>query len=196
MIIGLAGVTSTGKSTLAGTIKDEFGDRVQILDKISRQEIYDYADFDDLTDKDLHRLSIDMRVHFDVARCKLQMKKEILCGVGRYAPLVIDGCAIVKVAYLIYLSGQYMVPKELDDLVAEVIEHCVKNYKAIFFLPVTRMPFTVADHRYFSSEWVRKGQDAILWRLLFREIGPKIDLNVIASLDNNLVLDQLRKMGV
>jgi len=202
MLIGLAGVTSTGKTTLTGSIKEEFGDRVKILDKISRIEIYQHMGHSEMN-PDLPACSNEQRVIFDVGRCVLQMAKERemyeryhdSANVKQPA-IVIDGCAIVKAAYMIFLSGQFMKPETLDAMVHEVIDHCVTYYKSIFFLPVTRMPFTAADHRYFSSEYVRKGQDAILWRLLFREIGPRMDVNIFPTLDNNTVLDQLRKMGV
>ncbi len=189
MLIGLAGVTSTGKTTLAGAIQDEFGFRVVILNKISRQEIYDFTGFDNLTDKDLYRLSNEHRAKFDVGRCMLQMRREEDASLEpidsfkfKAPAVIVDGCAIVKAAYMIYLSGQFMKPDVLDNMVHQVLEHCVKTYKSIFFLPVTRMPFTVADHRYFSAEWVRKGQDAILWRLLFRELGTKIPIGLYVML--------------
>ena len=76
MLIGLAGVTSTGKTTLAGAIKDEFGDSVSILNKISRQEIYEYIGHPEFN-PNLAECSNKERIMFDTGRCLLQMKKEI-----------------------------------------------------------------------------------------------------------------------
>src|SRR5579864_4315995 len=165
MLIGLAGVTSTGKTTMATAIKERYGNRIIVQEKISRQEIYEYAQFG-RKDNDLRKLTNKERAIFDVARVELQMKKEgLLIGQlihnENIKAAVIDGCTLVKIAYLIYLSAPFIVEYFGDDKLTDIIErgllHCNKYYNSIFYLPVYRLPFAEADHRLFKNEYIRTG---------------------------------------
>lgn len=195
MLIGLAGVTSTGKTTMANAIREHFGNRVNVLDKISRKDIYDYFGNGNLN-PDLRMLSQEDRIQFDVNRVLLQVKKENELIFGTKIPLFVDGCSLVKIVYLIYLSGQFMDDQSLKKTVEWGIEHVNKKYDALFYLPVTRLPFTEADHRLFRSEYVRTAQDSLLNRLITTKLNPSIKVVRFDSTDFNLVLDEIHKLGI
>jgi hypothetical protein len=208
MLIGLAGVTSTGKTTIATAIKERYGDRINIIEKISRKEILDYVEerfeykkgtFTGVNDLTL--LSEDDRASFDIGRVELQMKAEDAFAQNSDRPTIIDGCTLVKIAYLIYLSApaivQYLGEDMLTSIIEKGLEHCNKYYSSIFYLPVTRLPFKEADHRLFKNEYIRTGQDAILNRLMTTKLRRvAIDLVTFGNTDMNLVFDELSKMGV
>lgn len=212
MLIGLAGVTSTGKTTMAAAIKEHYGNRVVVQDKISRKEIYSYvADntrsnegFHQYTNSNIQELTNRQRALFDIGRVNLQMKKEKdlldeeLQAENR--PVIIDGCTLVKITYLIYLSAPFIVEYFGDNKLTEIVEkglaHCNQYYSSIFYLPVTRLPFAEADHRLFKNEYIRTGQDAILNRLLATKIKHSVDIERFNKTDMNLVFDELSKRGV
>lgn len=206
MIIGLAGVTSTGKTTMANAIKERYGNKVLVQEKISRQEIYEYAHFG-IRDNDLRKLSNKERAVFDIARVELQMQSELhMFNWIKNTPSltnkfgVIDGCTLVKIAYLIYLSAPFIVEYFGNDKLTEIIEkgleHCNKHYSTIFYLPVTRLPFKEADHRLFKNEYIRTGQDAILNRLMTTKLNDSVNIVRFDSTNMNVTFDELSKMGV
>jgi len=207
MMIGLAGVTSTGKTTMANAIKERYGNRVVVQEKISRREIFKFRYAKDgyiLNSEDLRKLTNKERAMFDISRVELQMKKESdLLEKFRLhdpIPIIIDGCTLVKIAYLIYLSAPFIVEYFGEDMLTEIVEeglaHCNKYYSSIFYLPVTRLPFKEADHRVFKNEYIRTGQDAILNRLMTTKIKPMMDIVSFNQIDMNLVFDELSKMGI
>lgn len=198
MLIGLAGVTSTGKSTMANAIKEHFGDKVVVIDKVSRATIYDHIGFPKETSTDLRQLSQEDRIKFDMGRVAVQIGIEIQTIKDNPAniPVIVDGCAFLKMIYLIHLSGQFMDAKSLDKTVEDTLYYINNVYHSIFYLPVTRLSFTAADHRLFSSEYVRTLQDAMLQRMLTTKLRASLNVVRMNQISFGYVFDEIYKLGV
>lgn len=196
MLIGLAGVTSTGKTTMATAIRNRYGKNVVILDKISREKIFNFGQMD--CPHDLTKATNKQRATFDMNRILLQMKCEKDLSNSK-VPVIVDGCALVKAAYAIYLSAPFIVQYYDEEILTTLIQQCIDHvnlcYSSIFYLPVTRLPFTEADHRVFKNKYIRTGQDAIL-RTLFDELDEHISIETFYSTEMDLVYDELAKRGL
>jgi hypothetical protein len=187
---------------MATAIKERYGDRVGVLGKISRQRIFDSAQIGPGNLRgcphDLRLATEEQRANFDMHRVQMQMlaEKELQMANLTY---FVDGAALVKLAYMLYLSAPKLVQmygqSTMDALCRQVINHCNLLYSSIFYLPVTRIPFVDADHRLFKSKWIRTAQDAILHRLISTEISI-INVETFYTADMNLVFDELSKRGL
>lgn len=223
MIIGLAGVTSTGKTTMATAIKERYGNAVEILWKIPRTTVFDairahvesspsfYETFvghgmeyarssATKIPHDLTQATDYQRALFDLFRLRVQMSMEARASKLGITTIV-DGCSIVKAAYMLYLSAPAVVQYFSDNLLTELVDQTIKftneTFSSIFYLPFQRVPFQKADHRVFKNKFIRMSQDAILHRLLSTELAREsVKIESFYTLDMENVFDVLAKMGV
>jgi hypothetical protein len=157
------GVSSTGKTTLSGKIRD-----LLVYPYIHEplQEAFNWCDTNGLSTsvRDPRQFTTEDKVKFEKGMYGAQLEAEFYIG-----NFVADSALLNHAAYMMYFCCPVQPVNDTVEMYEAAMEH-VKNYNAIFYLPFGRLPIHDDDRR-LTNPHLLKTMDWIMQGLIKAALG-------------------------